>query len=796
MNNMDIITRIVLDKRGFDTNLKGAKRSVNDFTSGLSSIASKALPGIAAFTGISLAVGDAVKTTMEFEKSLSSLKALTGVSTQELSFFKEEAIRLGSTTTQTAAQVVDAYKLIGSQMPELLKNKEALSRITEQAIVLAEAAEIDVPTAAKALTGSLNQMGESSMYASSYINILAAASQQGSADIPYLNKAIENAGGTASAVGIKFNQLVAAVEAIAPKISDAGSAGTNLRNIFLTLEASADKNLRPSVVGLSAALENLSAKKLNATQMSKMFGKESVTAAMALVKEKDTYIQLEGAITDTNTAYEQQKTNNDNLAGSIKGIQSAWEGFILTINQSSGALKGTVDLFTKALIQARRLMLTREQLMNMDVSQESKTDIDAMNKRVTERVSKGETKEQALKNEQANINRFYPDAMAYPVRKEALAKAQAVYEQKKLTNINGYAREEAQAVGEARKLFELSEREYFMRNAVLQAIEDQRKEEQIIAEATASRVTATGDELTEAEREKAKRAAEKAREKEFKKNEVDWNNQGWAKQEALGGTQFKQPLEQPLKIKPLPITIEEITDEALPNTDLEIKLKAKLENYEFAKKKIDELKDLMERTTDKKEKQQLKGQIGEWEKFGGVIDNKDIKLNNEYTESLQGIGNVMNTLSGITNDSASAWLSWGANTVMAISQAIPSIMSLTTAKTAEAAAEAAGSAAKIPFVGWLAAGGAALSVVAAMASIPKFENGGIVGGNSFSGDKILTRINSGEMILNQGQQGNLFNLLNSGGSGVETRIAVDNIVIKGSDMHLALKTYEKRIKKV
>ena len=52
------------------------------------------------------------------------------------------------------------------------------------------------------------------------------------------------------------------------------------------------------------------------------------------------------------------------------------------------------------------------------------------------------------------------------------------------------------------------------------------------------------------------------------------------------------------------------------------------------------------------------------------------------------------------------------------------------------------------------------------------------------------------MILNQGQQGNLFNLLNSGGSGVETRIAVDNIVIKGSDMHLALKTYEKRIKKV
>lgn len=45
-------------------------------------------------------------------------------------------------------------------------------------------------------------------------------------------------------------------------------------------------NLRPSVVGLSNALDNLSAKQLDATELTKMFGKESVTAALALVSEK------------------------------------------------------------------------------------------------------------------------------------------------------------------------------------------------------------------------------------------------------------------------------------------------------------------------------------------------------------------------------------------------------------------------------------------------------------------------------------------------------------------------------
>ena len=304
----DIIVRMLLNSDNYDKNLRKAEKSLKNFSKqgGLASKALGSLKGMLAgglaVAGVSTALGDIVQKTMEFEKAISSLSSLTGLVGDDLNYLRQQAIILGATTTQTATQVADAFKLIGSQQPQLLESKEALVAVTRSAITLAEASETDVPTAAKALSGALNQMGAGAEYAEEYINILAAASQKGSADIGYLNSAVEKSGGTANAVGIKFNELVAAIETIAPKVTNASEAGTQLKNIFLTLESSADKNLKPSVVGLGGAIDNLAKQHLTAGEMAKMFGKENVNAALALTKSKDTYHDLETAITGTNTA--------------------------------------------------------------------------------------------------------------------------------------------------------------------------------------------------------------------------------------------------------------------------------------------------------------------------------------------------------------------------------------------------------------------------------------------------------------------------------------------------------------
>lgn len=60
-----------------------------------------------------------------------------------------------------------------------------------------------------------------------------------------------------------------------------------------------------------------------------------------------------------------------------------------------------------------------------------------------------------------------------------------------------------------------------------------------------------------------------------------------------------------------------------------------------------------------------------------------------------------------------------------------------------------------------------------------FANGGIVKGSSYSGDKVLARVNSGEMLLNKGQQANLFKMLNNGGTGGEVKFEIDGTKLVG-----------------
>lgn len=107
----------------------------------------------------------------------------------------------------------------------------------------------------------------------------------------------------------------------------------------------------------------------------------------------------------------------------------------------------------------------------------------------------------------------------------------------------------------------------------------------------------------------------------------------------------------------------------------------------------------------------------------------------------------------------------------------------------EMAAKSTAAYAGIPFAG----AGLAAAQIAAMTAmiqtaasmVPKFAQGGIITGGPTSGDKILARVNSGEMILNQRQQSNLFKAINSGNIGgakslsstVTTRVRAKDLIL-------------------
>ena len=180
------------------------------------------------------------------------------------------------------------------------------------------------------------------------------------------------------------------------------------------------------------------------------------------------------------------------------------------------------------------------------------------------------------------------------------------------------------------------------------------------------------------------------------------------------------------------------------------------------------------------------------------INNKTISSVGDYSTALTSLGSVLVGLNNSVNEGASGWITYSSNLLQSVAMAIPQIQALTAVKKAEAnanaevaASGAAASVASIPILGPVMAVAAVASVLAAVINIPKFAHGGIVPGGSYVGDLVPAMVNSGEMILNNRQQANLFSLLNNGGGKGQQVVSIGNPKVRGSDIYLSLKNYIK-----
>lgn len=751
----DIIVRMLLNSDNYDKNLRKAEKSLKNFSK-QGGIASKALgslkgllAGGLAFAGVSTALGDIVQKTMEFEKAISSLSSLTGLVGDDLNYLRQQAIILGATTTQTATQVADAFKLIGSQQPQLLESKEALVAVTRSAITLAEASETDVPTAAKALSGALNQMGAGAEYAQSYINILAAASQKGSADIGYLNKAVEKSGGTANAVGIKFNELVAAIETIAPKVTEASEAGTQLRNIFVTLEGSADRNLKPSVVGLGSAVDNLAKMQLDAAGMAKMFGKENVNAALALVKSKDVYHDLTDAITGTNTATEQAATNTDNLAGAWTRMGSAWEGLVLTLNKSDGVLKNIVDWSAEALDNIRRALMSAEALSAENVAKGSSDIINKSFGNITKRIDGGMSRSAAYELEIIRLQ---------DLRDAAAAKLPA-YESAKIKAEDAVGKERGiigavKATAAREKAQEAYTQQQDLIKSYDAAIQALKKQKLMDVSPTGSGGTG-GTGGTGSGKITAKSSAKVypvgslgAYQAELTKLNEELNS--------ATTTDSRQQIQAEIdSVQRLINAIKELNSvkgvSSTPNMARDASYKAP---------SIEDLTPAWDST------ELMQGiKAGSYEEYTSITD-KWYKSTEKGMTATEKWGMAIDGVTTILGQSSNEWVRMASTALSVIGQ----IISAT--------------------AGGASGGGVVGSILGGFASLfgGAFADGGIVGGQRYN-DGIVAQVSSGEMIINQADQKRLFNSIRRGDTGGGGMV---RMTLRGEDLISAINNYGSR----
>lgn len=275
---------------------------------------------IAAVTGLTLKLNQLREKRNEREDAKADVEALTGLSKDDINWLEQEAIRLSTTISdsgirirQSATEILDAYKLVGSAKPELLSNKEALAAVTEQTLILASASGMTLKDAVDAVTLSMNQYGAEANEASRYTNVMAAGSKYGSAAVESVTKAVKSSGVAASSANVSIEQLVGTIETLAEKGIKDEIAGTGLKKFFLTLQTGADET-NPKIVGLETALDNLQKKQLSAAQIKKMFGEEGYNVASVLINETEKVKYYTQAVTATSVAMEQAATKSDTAA--------------------------------------------------------------------------------------------------------------------------------------------------------------------------------------------------------------------------------------------------------------------------------------------------------------------------------------------------------------------------------------------------------------------------------------------------------------------------------------------------
>ena len=278
---------------------------------------------IAAITGVSMKLNQLREQRNKREEAKADVEALTGLSKDDINWLEQQAVQLSTTMTesgirirQSATEILDAYKLVGSAKPELLDNKEALAEVTKQTLILASASGMTLKDAVDAVTLSLNQYGDGADQASRYANVMAAGSKYGAAAVESVTTAVTKSGVAAASAEIPIEQLVGTIETLAEKGIKDEIAGTGLKKFFLTLQTGAD-DTNPKIVGLEKALDNLQKKQLSAAQIKKQFGEEGYNVASVLINEADKVKYYTQAVTGTSVAMEQAATKSETAAAKL-----------------------------------------------------------------------------------------------------------------------------------------------------------------------------------------------------------------------------------------------------------------------------------------------------------------------------------------------------------------------------------------------------------------------------------------------------------------------------------------------
>jgi len=310
-----LIARRKLKAYRKETNL--TQKASSKLTSEIKTFAATAIAGL----GLLKLIQEGAK----FQDSMADLSAITGAVGGDFDFLKSKVKELAIASRVMPTDVALAFKSVASAKPELLENTALLSDVTEQVLLLKNAAGIEMEEAVNTVARGLNIFGQSADQAGKFVDILAAGAKFGSSEIRNTGEAILIAGGSAVDAGINFRELNAAIQVVAKGGFVASQAGTGLQAIFIKLtKAGFDfKNLGVDGVMSQVAdmLERTEGSAAKAQLKSKLFGEEHQKIAGALLRNIPLITQLNEKLKTTGVATEQARVRMATFNSGVEGMK-------------------------------------------------------------------------------------------------------------------------------------------------------------------------------------------------------------------------------------------------------------------------------------------------------------------------------------------------------------------------------------------------------------------------------------------------------------------------------------------
>ena len=343
--------------------------SLNNVLDGLQGITSQISSAFDKINSKIIGFGkDVFSVGMEFEKSMSNVKAVSGETEENMAKLEQQAKDLGGSTIKSSKDVSDGYGYMAMAGWKANQMLEAMPTLLNLSIASGE----DMALTCDIVTDALTAFGKQAEDAGRLADIMASASSNANTNVAMLGESFKYVAPVAGSLKYSMEDTALALGLMANSGIKAGQAGTALRAGLVNLVKPTDA-MEKTMKKYGISVKDSSGKMLSfrdlmgqlrtklgdldeATQsnvVSTIFGKEAMSGWMAIINASASdFDKLKGAIDNSNGACnEMADIMGDNVYGKVENLKSQMEALKLkafdalypTIIKIMEALSGFLD---------------------------------------------------------------------------------------------------------------------------------------------------------------------------------------------------------------------------------------------------------------------------------------------------------------------------------------------------------------------------------------------------------------------------------------------------------------------